>query len=106
MRKRFRVDAAFAPVAQHHRRGGTAAQGFGLRDERDVENAERGRPSLRGAGARKRDQHQQAEPDEARAAVMRDGRGWITSGQSIATTSKMMTRSAMMIIVVEMTTRD
>jgi hypothetical protein len=103
VRERFGVHAAHAPEAQHHRRSGAAAEVFGLRNEGNVENAKSWLGCNRAHGQRQ----QQAEPDDASRDVLArlDGSEQV-SGQSMATTRKMMTRSAMMIVVVDITTVD
>ena len=103
VRERLGVHAAHAPESQHHRRSGAAAEVFGLGNEGNVENAKSGLGCNRAHGQRQ----QQAEPNNAsRDESPRLNGSEQVSGQSMATTSKMMTRSAMMIVVVDITTVD
>ena len=84
------VSAALAPVAQHHRRGGAAAERFGLRDVGNVDERDGWRAPARAPPVR-----------------TAEGRGVPrTIRNQPATTMRMITSSAMMISVVEMVMVD
>src|SRR5688572_20380126 len=109
MRKGVRVEPTRTPVPHDHRGRRTAAQRFGLGDERNVENGERAaRLSALRRSNTQHDGQQRAEGSHADRATHHPAAGRLTPPrrQSIATMSRISTSKAMMITVVEITILD
>ena len=100
LRERLGVHTALAPEAEHHGGRGTAAERFRLGNEWNRDDAKR-LGCCRAQGQRE----QQAKPQNA-SRQAREKRTNRISLQSMATTSKMITRSTMMMVVVEITSFD